>query len=823
MKPVAVTRGFSAASLRGWAFLTLAVLFAPPLAAPAQALCGNGIEEPGEQCDDGNTADGDGCSSTCQFEATATPTSTPPIVATSTPTPTIPGSLTFLVNSNADTADASPGDGFCDDGTGACTLRAAAEDSSAAANTLPCTANHVTEVVLGVAGTIVLGAPVSFQAGQCFRTVRVIGPGSENLTIRDAGLVLGGSGAAGERAEVSGLTIASAPVGIAHRGANLGLANGVTLSDVKLIGNGTGVQFDFRAQLALGNCLISGSGADGIGRPAGPFSGQAVSISVMDSAVVNNGGAGIVGFALTLAIVRSTVSGNSGLGISGSFVGSSVTTDVSVSDSTLAANGGAGLTNWGTATTITGSTVSDNAGAGVVITQGPAMAWNSTISGNRSPGDGGGFSAGEFFPSQAEFNNVTIADNTADSDGDGGGDGGGLHITSGTATLANTIVAGNTDGGGEAPDCSGSLTAGGYNLIQASAGCVITGDTTGNLLGVDPLLGLLRDNGGPTHTRSLLPGSPAIDGGNPLGCVDGNGQPLTTDQRGISRPQLGACDIGAYEFACSNGVVDLGEQCDDGNLSNGDCCSSSCQFESGTTVCRAPADSCDVADMCSGTSAVCPTDVKQPDGTSCADGQFCNGAEQCRGGVCQSGVEPCLLLCDEPHDLCATGCPQMPQTCRTAEKSTLMIRNKVRDRRDKLIWKWAKGSQTSQAELGDPTSTADYALCVYAGAASGLVGEAIIPADMSKWSALSADGYIYEDATAAEDGIFKVVLEGSERNKSKVQVKGRGPELTDVPLPVAAPVTVQLINGDNGLCWGTSYSAAQIVKNDNDQLKAKSQ
>lgn len=821
MKRVAVTRGLSAASLRGWAFLILGVLLALPLAAPAQALCGNGIEELGEQCDDGNTADGDGCSSTCQFEATATPTSTPPIVATSTPTPTIPGSLTFVVNSSADTADASPGDGICDDGTGSCTLRAAAEDSSAAANTLPCTANHVTEVVLGVAGPIVLGAPVSFQAGQCFRTVRVIGPGSENLTIRDAGLVLGGSGAAGERAEVSGLTIASAPVGIDHRGANLGLANGVTLSDVKLIGNGTGVQFDFRAQLTLRNCRVAENIADGIG-PA-PFSAQANGISVVDSAIVDNGGAGIFGYASAVSIVGSTISGNSGLGITGSSLGSAVTADVTISDSTIASNGGVGVANWGTETTITGSTISDNAGGGVSITLGPAAVWNSTISGNRSPADGGGFSAGSVFPSQTTFNNTTIVSNTADSDGDGSGDGGGVHIASGTATVSNSIIAGNTDGGGEAPDCSSSLTSGGYNLIQSTSGCAITGDTTGNLIGVDPLLGLLRDNGGPTHTRSLLPGSPAIDGGNPLGCVDGNEQPLTTDQRGTSRPQFGACDIGAYEFACSNGVVDLGEQCDDGNLSNGDCCSSSCQFESGTTVCRAPADSCDVADMCSGTSAVCPTDVKQPDGTSCADGQFCNGAEQCRGGVCQSGVEPCLLLCDEPHDQCATGCPQMPQTCRSAEKSTLMIRNKVRDRRDKLIWKWAKGSQTSQAELGDPTSTADYALCVYAGAASGLVGEAIIPADMSRWSALSADGYIYEDATAAEDGIFKVVLEGSERNKSKVQVKGRGPELTDVPLPVAAPVTVQLINGDNGLCWGTSYSAAQIVKNDNDQLKAKSQ
>jgi len=47
----------------------------------------------------------------------------------------------------------------------------------------------------------------------------------------------------------------------------------------------------------------------------------------------------------------------------------------------------------------------------------------------------------------------------------------------------------------------------------------------------------------------------------------------------VARPQGAACDIGAYEFACGNGVVDLGEQCDDGNRVNGDGCSSACRIE----------------------------------------------------------------------------------------------------------------------------------------------------------------------------------------------------------------------------------------------------
>ena len=76
-----------------------------------------------------------------------------------------------------------------------------------------------------------------------------------------------------------------------------------------------------------------------------------------------------------------------------------------------------------------------------------------------------------------------------------------------------------------------------------------------------------------------MPGSPAIDAGNPSGCRDFAGELITTDQRGVARPQGAACDIGAYEFACGNGVVDLGEQCDDGNGVNGDGCSSACRIE----------------------------------------------------------------------------------------------------------------------------------------------------------------------------------------------------------------------------------------------------
>src|SRR5262249_17655867 len=133
-----------------------------------------------------------------------------------------------------------------------------------------------------------------------------------------------------------------------------------------------------------------------------------------------------------------------------------------------------------------------------------------------------------------------------------------------------------------------------FNLVGSLAGCSLTG-ATGDLVGANPLLGPLADNGGPTQTRALLAGSPAIDA---AGACSG------ADQRGVTRPQGAACDIAAYEFACGNGIVDLSEQCDDGNLNGGtDCCSADCQFKPGGMSCNDDGDPCTV-DSCDG-SGVC--------------------------------------------------------------------------------------------------------------------------------------------------------------------------------------------------------------------------
>jgi CSLREA domain-containing protein len=126
-----------------------------------------------------------------------------------------------------------------------------------------------------------------------------------------------------------------------------------------------------------------------------------------------------------------------------------------------------------------------------------------------------------------------------------------------TVNFRNTLLGVNFDDSPAAqddPDCSGTLQSQDYNLIETvSAGCTIAGTTTNNITGGAPALGALQDNGGPTFTHALLPGSPAIDVGNPTGCTDHLGATLATDQRGFFRAVDGGigserCDIGAYEY-----------------------------------------------------------------------------------------------------------------------------------------------------------------------------------------------------------------------------------------------------------------------------------
>ena len=206
---------------------------------------------------------------------------------------------------------------------------------------------------------------------------------------------------------------------------------------------------------------------------------------------------------------------------------------------------GGGILNFGTLTinncTITGNTAGGSGGG--IRSDGTLTVTNSTISNNTasgSTGSGGGIRVNQ---GSATFANVTISGNSA------AGNGGGIATGGGTVTLTNTIVAGNTDTTiGHSPnDINGTVAAASKNDLigDAATSGGLTNGTSGNLVGVAPVLAPLATYTGTTQTIALLPGSPAIDAGDDPTCA---AVPVGgLDQRGVARTQGIHCDIGAFE------------------------------------------------------------------------------------------------------------------------------------------------------------------------------------------------------------------------------------------------------------------------------------
>lgn len=220
---------------------------------------------------------------------------------------------------------------------------------------------------------------------------------------------------------------------------------------------------------------------------------------------------------------------------------------LTINNSRIDGNAGALFVNVPEAvTTIRNTVFSDNAtdtNGGAISNNGTLRLINVTLSGNSSAGNGGALN----LTGPTELYNVTIANNLADSDADESGDGGGVWIDPAASVVAaNTLIANNGDGSltTDHADCSGTLNSLGTNLIESMTGCLVAGFSN-NILGLDPVIGALANNGGQTFTHALLAGSPALNAGDNGGCREINGVLVGVDQRGYAR--VDRCDIGAFE------------------------------------------------------------------------------------------------------------------------------------------------------------------------------------------------------------------------------------------------------------------------------------
>ncbi|MBI4233061.1 MAG: CSLREA domain-containing protein, partial [Chloroflexi bacterium] len=308
--------------------------------------------------------------------------------------------------------------------------------------------------------------------------------------------------------------------------------------------------------VGAGLTTVDGGGLDRVFHvdPLAPINAPTITVAI-SGLTIRNGSVGGVrnrgSLTMSAVVVRDNQDGCWGGAIANQ--GTIWLIDSTVAGNTEASCGAGGFSNNIGTATIANSTISGNVaggnfgdGAGIHATGGNLTIVNSTISGNSARRHGGGISMDG--GATVILDNVTMVSNVADSDSNGDGNGGGVWNLNGVFKSKNTIIAGNVDTGGENPDCYGNTSSQGYNLVQVTSGCVISGDATGNLVGIDPLLGPLANNGGPTFTHALLPGSPAINHVPVAQCKDSLGNALTTDQRGVPRPQGGACDIGAFEL-----------------------------------------------------------------------------------------------------------------------------------------------------------------------------------------------------------------------------------------------------------------------------------
>jgi hypothetical protein len=315
-------------------------------------------------------------------------------------------------------------------------------------------------------------------------------------------------------------------------------------------GNEGGGVLNEGATLALNYCAISGNSAENEGAGiCNDSSGGSASLQISDSVVSSNSaphGGGIcndarMGGTAALELSNSTLSGNSGvdagaiLTIGDMGHTATVLNNCTVSGNFVQTQGG------GISCVVTDVPLQRQVRSGFKTRPAPQRyagtpslsIVNSTISGN-SAGIGGGI----YDHALVGIANGTFSGNSA-------GSGGGIYHDGGVPPLAAEISDTVFNAGASGENIfnnDGTVTSLGYNLSSDDGSGYLTGP--GDQINTDPLLGPLQDNGGPTFTHALLPGSPAINAGDP-----GFTPPPVYDQRGqgFDRVVNGRIDIGSFE------------------------------------------------------------------------------------------------------------------------------------------------------------------------------------------------------------------------------------------------------------------------------------
>ncbi len=380
----------------------------------------------------------------------------------------------------------------------------------------------------GLSGTINLNSPTLCFDCSAVRNVTVNGPGANVITVK--GLTASGT-----------FDIFS----ITRPGSN------ITISGLTITRDGQpanfGAAIDNKGTVTVNNCVINGHQQSSLQGAGIANTGTA---TIQNCSFTNNTAAdgGAIFNRGTLTVTGSSFTDNFILRTNGS--GGAIATIggvVAVSQSTFTNNrvnvsGGMGgaIANFSGNLTVNGCTLINNqaltTGGGVAAFSGTTQLINSTLNSNVAA-NGGGLHSGT---GVTDIINCTFTANQANQ-------GGGLN---GSASVRNSIIAGNLANFG--PDAGNFMTSLGHNLVGiGNDGNGFTNGINADRVGLanaplDPKLGPLQNNGGPTKTHALLCGSPALNTGD--NSVLGAPLNLSTDQRGLPRKFNSNVDIGAFEI-----------------------------------------------------------------------------------------------------------------------------------------------------------------------------------------------------------------------------------------------------------------------------------
>ncbi len=240
-------------------------------------------------------------------------------------------------------------------------------------------------------------------------------------------------------------------------------------------------------------------------------------------------------------------------------------------------------------------------------------------------------------------------------------------------------------------------------------------------------------------------------------------------------------------------------------------CSTTCKCAvCGDGVLDDPAEDCDIGNdfSCPGTclpTCACPT---------CGNGvvefpERCDGTDD---GACP---DQCSQECRCPSPCGAQ--PDPASSCRQALGNTLLVRDRADDTADRLRWKWANGAATTLADFLNPVAgaTARYGICLYDGALQPLIDTEVSPAGdcagVPCWRPTS-NGYTYKDATAGQNGITSLKLQGGATGSAKIDLKAKGSTLNTPRPRLRLPVVVELVIDEGGTrsCWQSTFDAAAV-------------